>query len=339
MRASKYFLFLSIFLFSEYLSAQEDTNAILALITVDSWEKPKISGARIACTNLNTMEAKGTKTTNGLARLYLSFNTLYVIEVSYPGFYKKAIHVETTIGKKDILPNMTVNIEFLLKKNCENDSMEGTIMNEAMGRITYNKHNRQFEYDTRYTYRMENIYEDIRKKKCELAAKVRRAQKIAVEMGDSAKNTAKIAELKAELEQLAVEINKLEQGVREYYEKDLKDKNVASFSGKITASADTVTASDTTSSEDWKKVKPKFDEKKPYIFIFPRHGWPSELANYLQDSSYNAHSIGYFCYSLNEEKREIYIEDAAELREKFPAEFDKAFYNWDYIVNVNKRKE
>lgn len=335
------FSFLLFWIFFIKLYGQEDSSNILAIVTVDSWEKQKINGAHIFCTDMNTYEAKGTTTVSGIARIYLNLNTLYLLEVSYPGYYKKAIYVETNTGKKNIPSSLTISIEILLKKNCENDTLEGVIMNEAMGRITYNNFSGKFEYDTRYTYRMENIYEDLRKKRCELAGKIRQAQKIAIEMGDSAKNTEKVAQLEAELERLAVEINKLETSVKEYAEKDLNEK-IESFNGiknKQTTGSDTSRQNVSTSSDEWKKVKPKFDETKPYIFIFPRHGWPSELQRFLQDSNYISQPIGTFCYSLNDEKKDIYIEDASELRQKFPNEFNKAFYNWDYIVNMNNKKD
>jgi hypothetical protein len=52
------------------------------------------------------------------------------------------------------------------------------------------------------------------------------------------------------------------------------------------------------------------------------------------NSAYNAKAIGTYAYTQQEDKKEFFIEDVPELREKFPTQFEKAFDNWDYIVDT-----
>lgn len=224
-----------------------------------------------------------------------------------------------------------------------------------MGRVVYNRNSGIFEYDLKYTNKMEALYEEMRSKRCELAAKVRKAQKLAIDMGDSAKMAVKKAEITAELEQLTIDISTLEEGITEYGQKDLESKNIVAqkrqerdkqreeqvvvnqksvVDSTIKDTSLATLASDSNQNEIADNT-PKFDEKKARIFIFPRHGWPSELANYLQGSNYTGLPIGTFSYDLTESRKNIYVEDAEELRKKFPVEFDQAFKNWDYIVKMN----
>jgi len=340
-------------LFSQQLNAQiTDTLGINAELRIDSREKGMIDGAYIYATNLNTYEAKGVKSSKGKAILYLQLNHLYLVEVSHPGFYKKSIHIETKVGKKDIV-NSQIEIDIILKKNCENDTAIGVIMEQAMGRVVYNKSSGKFEYDLKFTNKMEALYEEMRIKRCELADKVRKAQKLAVDMGDSAKMATKQAEITAEMNQLAIDIALFEEGIKKYGDKDLESKNIVAFKPEEekpkedsviiaamiisdTATKDTVIMSQASDTNiiDSEKTE-KFDEKQPRIFIFPRHGWPSELANYLKGSDYTGMPIGTYTYDLTKSRTSIYIEDADELRKKFPIEFDQAFKNWDYIVKMN----
>ena len=77
-----------------------------------------------------------------------------------------------------------------------------------------------------------------------------------------------------------------------------------------------------------------FDQSKDFIFLESKNSWPSELRNYILNSAYNAKAIGTYAYTQQEDKKEFFIEDVPELREKFPTQFEKAFDNWDYIVDT-----
>jgi len=348
----KYSIIIFFFICCTFLlyGQSNDTTGLFTEISIDSWEKGPLSDAYIYCTNLNTYEAKGVKSINGKALLYLLPNSLYLLEVSHTGFYSKAIHIETNIGKNNSLSDTKIIVQIILKKNCESDSIAGIIMSEAMGRVSFNRNTAKFEYDLKYTNKMEAIYEDIRTKRCDLAAKVKKAQKLAVEMGDSAKMAERKTEIEAEMAQLAKEIALLEEGVKIFGEKDLRAKDIAlndktepdsTIAMNVESGNNIVFADSFSTSDSIKKQKTrtsKFDERKPYIFIYPRHGWPSELAKYLKEPNYAGASIGTFSYDLTESRKDIFIEDAEELRKKFPTEFNQAFPNWDYIVQVNSPK-
>gem|GEM_PF-1937271 len=77
-----------------------------------------------------------------------------------------------------------------------------------------------------------------------------------------------------------------------------------------------------------------FDQNRSFIYIQPKNSWPSELRNHLLDPNYKAKAIGTFAYTENEQKREFFIEDVPELREKFPKQFEAAFKNWDYLIDL-----
>jgi len=79
---------------------------------------------------------------------------------------------------------------------------------------------------------------------------------------------------------------------------------------------------------------PVFDQSRPFIYIQPKNSWPSELRLQLLDSNYQSKAIGTYAYTANEIKKEFYIEDVEELRQKFPDEFNAAFKNWDYLVEL-----
>jgi len=81
--------------------------------------------------------------------------------------------------------------------------------------------------------------------------------------------------------------------------------------------------------------KPKvivFDDSKEFIYLKPKHSWPSELQKYLEDPYYIPRAIGTFAYTLDENKKEFFIENVDELRLKFPKQFEEAFPGWDYVV-------
>jgi len=54
----------------------------------------------------------------------------------------------------------------------------------------------------------------------------------------------------------------------------------------------------------------------------------------LLNPNYKPRAIGTYAYTQQETKKEFYIDDVVELREKFPVQFDQAFKNWDYLVEL-----
>lgn len=106
---------------------------------------------------------------------------------------------------------------------------------------------------------------------------------------------------------------------------------------KTVSVADTVANQSVTPQHTYQPVSKKpevFDQNKEFIYLQPKNSWPSELREYLLNPNYKPRAIGTFAYTQQEVKKEFYIDDVVELREKFPVQFDQAFKNWDYLVEL-----
>lgn len=334
----------------------QDTSFITANITVDSWENPKFNDAIIIYTDLIDKKTKIDSTKNGLSTIKLKLNTTYLIEIKHPNFYTKAIEVETDVPRKQLHKSHTLILEILLKKNCDGDASKAEITPDPIGRVKFDKGQKEFQYDFDFTYQMEARYETERKLRCQIAEELRKeakrqeeerikalklAEKTAAEKAEQDRLAAEkaridsiqFAETEQEIDRLVmVEQKRLEreneaQQNKEDNEKFRQERAEREAEEKRLA-AEKIEA---------KKREPKFDETKEYIFIYPKNSWPSKLATSILEPGSDVGSIGTFTYTITEGVTEFFIEDAEELRLKFPEEFEKAFPRWDYIVEVNTK--
>ncbi|MFC2114065.1 hypothetical protein ACFLRI_01805 [Bacteroidota bacterium] len=348
--------FLIILLIASIRVFSQDTNYILAKITVDSWENPRFNDAIVIWTDIISREQKIDTTQEGLCELKLNLKTSYLLEVRHPDFYTKAIEVETGVPKKELHKAHTLYLEVLLKKNCDENPAKAKITDEPIGRVAFDKNQKKFQYDYDITYKMGEKYEEIRKERCRL---VEERKKEAKRLADEQEKARKLAEKQAaefaeqqrvvaekaridsiyaaekmkEQDQLA-EINQ-KRIEREEQEQRLKEEEERFRLERENREAEERRLAE--EEKEAKKREPKFDENRETIFIYPKNSWASTLANSISDPGEERGAIGTFTYSITEGRTDFYVEDAEELRQKFPKEFDNAFPNWDYVVDVNMK--
>ena len=334
----------------------QDTNHINAKITVDSWENSKLNDAEVIYTDLINRISRTETTVLGYCELKLDLNTSFLIEIKHPDYYTKSIEVETDVPRKQLHKSHSLILEILLKKNCDEDPAKAQITADPIGRVKFDKGRKEFQYDFDFTFRMEARYEEERKLRCRIAAELQKeAKRQAEERLKALKLAEKNAAEKAEQDKLAAEkarIDSLQLAAnlkeaerlamvdQKRLDRQAEDEKIKQENEKFRQERAAREAEDRRLAEEVKEAKkrePKFDDTKELIFIYPKNSWPSKLANSIQEPNTEVGPIGTFTYTITEGVKEFYIEDAEELRQKFPEEFDKAFPKWDYIVEVNNK--
>jgi hypothetical protein len=347
---------ISLFFLCVFFTHAQDTNYILAKITVDSWEQPKFNDAAVIYTNVISHQTKTDTTKNGYCEIKLDLNTAYHIEIRHHDFYTKSVEVETEVPRKHLHKSFELILEFLLKKNCDNDPQKHLITKEPMGRVTFDKHLKKFQYDFDFTYRMEAKYEEERKTRCRIAEEMRREAKRQEEERQKALKLAeKQAAEQAELERLAAEkaridsiqaaeaqkeADRLAMIEQKRQDREAEEERIRLENERKRLERSERLAEQKRLEEEAKEAKarePKFDETKDRIYIYPKNSWPSKLATSIREPGTDVGAIGTFTYSITEGVKEFFVEDAEELKQKFPEEFAKAFPRWDYIVEVNMK--
>nr|MBC8342378.1 hypothetical protein [Bacteroidota bacterium] len=294
----------------------QDTNYIKANITVDSWENPKFNDAVVRYTDIFSNESKADTTKKGLCIVKLNLNTTYLIAVSHPEFYTKSIEVETDVPRKQLHKSHTLFLEIILKKNCDENPAKVELTPDPIGRVKFNRGDKEFQYDYEFTYLMEAKYEEERKLRCRIAEELRKeakrqeeerlkalklAEKMASEKAERDRllaekariDSIQMATAKQESDRLAmIEQKRLE---REAEEKRIKEENEKFRQERAAREAEERRLAE--ERKQAKKREPRFDETKEFIFIYPKHGWPSALANSILEPGSEIGPIGTFTYT------------------------------------------
>ncbi len=272
----------------------------------------------------------------------LSFNKEYEFDFIHPDYYEKSVVIRTDVPRRFMSERYSLEIEITLDRNCENDPEKRKVIYKPIGRIEFNRNKKKFDYDVPYTIRMGERYNERKNERCDLVAEEERMRKKLLKLEAAAnENPEKYAELKRMEEQLKA-IAILQQKTYEKQKEESLEEIRQEKEALLARAREEEKLKQASKTESelaiYKNKGNKFDETQPQIYIFPRSGWPSELANYiLHPETYKPRPIGTFTYDLTKGRSDFYVFDAEELRKKFPEQFQKAFPNWDYIVETNKK--
>jgi len=289
-------IFYILFLSFTLYSQSNSESTLRVTVKVFDQDKNKLDGIDVIYTDMHTNQVYSKTTRKGNAEFSLELKREYLIVVSNRNYYTKTILIETEVSQPGYQTAFYSDIDVNLFLNCEKDPSKAHILDMPIGKIVYDKVRQNFQYDYAYTSAMTQLYNDIVSERCSLAEELDE---------DNWPSGGEEDDLAEEEKDIIVEQNNVSP------DKDIIDQNKSQ--GK----------------------KPKiFDETKAFIYIQPKHGWPSELRNYLLDPKYVSRPIGTFAYTENEEKKDFHIENVPELRLKFPKQFDVAFPNWDYIYST-----
>ncbi|MEA3495653.1 MAG: hypothetical protein U9R42_06415 [Bacteroidota bacterium] len=299
-------------------NAQQDYR-LKVLLKLQSLENLNIKGIKIEINQRNGNSNEIVYSTDTLDNyISLELDKEYTIHFSHPKYYSKSIEIDTRVPKKKKTQNFMFEIEVAFDKNCENNPRFAKIIDVAIGRLDYNRNKNNFYYDNRYTFKMGEKYETLKKLRCKIAKEIEKNKRKTEKLAKRNADIAKMKELQAEQEKLLAQQSLIIN----------PEKKVVSKSSKKKPKEKVATV----------KKQPKkivFDKNQKEIHIFPKHGWPSELANSILEENYKPKTIGTYTYDLRKGRKDFFVSDADELRKAFPDEFNKAFDNWDYIVKTN----
>jgi len=349
----KYRFILLLFLlvsFTNTFAQDADEGFLNTTVKVYNINKEKLETITIIYTDLSTNQVLKTATVGGSAFFRLKLNSKYLVIVSGYGYYTKTIEINTDVKRIGNYPAFYTEIEITLFENCENNSAKANILEYPIGRILYNNSKTKFEYDFAYTSEMTELYNERYQERCKKAEKEIAEQTTKAEPKEPEKTKS---------EPVVKETPKKEPAPTKVAEQKINDQNAQTENKNETEKViESVKIANQILSEDeplpdvqpnqsivtkeYEKKEapvtiirnPIFDQSRPFIYLQPKNSWPSELRSHLLDPAYKARAIGTFAYTENETKKEFFIEDVPELREKFPKQFDIAFKNWDYLVEL-----
>ncbi len=299
-------------------NAQQDYR-LKVLLKLQSLENLNIKGIKIEITQKNSSSPEVMYSTDTLDNyVSLELDKEYTIHFSHPKYYSKSIEIDTRVPKKKKTQNFMFEIEVAFDKNCENNPRFAKIIDEPIGRLDYNRNKNNFYYDNRYTFKMGEKYENLKKARCKIAKEINKNKRKAEKLAKRNADIEKIKELQAEQEKLLAQQTLIIN----------PEKKVVTKSSKKKPKEKVITVKKQTE-------KIVFDKNQKVIHIFPKHSWPSELTNSILEENYKPKPIGTYTYDLRKGRKDFFVRDAKELRKAFPDEFNKAFGNWDYIVKTN----
>ncbi len=296
-----------------------------------------LNDIRIILKSKNSVEKTENYSVDTLPTVYeLDYNDIYLVSFDHPDYYDKSIEINTYLSRKYAGEKYSLEIEVTMDNNCEQNPDVHRVIYKPIGRIEFNRSKKKFDYDAAYTFRMGERYDKRRKERCELVAEAERFRKKLQKLEAAGVNDpGKRMELKRQEEQLAA-LEKLQaQVITKQKEESLEEIKL-----EQKKETDKIASNENKNKIEKDKAvvrEPLFDEKQQQIHIFPKAGWPSEVANSILDDKYKPRPIGTFTYDLSKGRTDFYVPDAEELRKKFPEAFEKAFPNWDYIVETNTK--
>lgn len=269
------------------------------IIKVYDLDRNKLDGVSVIYTDVRTNQVYSKTTKKGLVEVALKLDKEYLIVVSHKDYYTKSITINTELMRYANHTAFYSNIDVYLNENCEKDPAKSHIFDFPVGKIIYNNIRQSFEYDNSYTNAMMEAYNIIVAQRCHTIV----TKSDDFDLFDHSRTIEYLSKKTVDTNHDVVK----ESAIDSFEEVPLKED----------------------------KIRPiVIDHSREFIYLQPRHSWPSELRNFILNNDYSPRPIGTFAYTEHEVVKDFYIHDVTEIRKKFPKEFDKAFPNWDYVFDT-----